>query len=164
MEEAGEPVVAIAGDCAIDRDPRAHGETTFGQRSESRKEKGQRGDRVRRDAGEGAALADRLAGPNQIDGLQVAQAAVQGPQMVERRSAAEVGALDQRHRQAPLRRVAGDRQPVDAAADDEQIKWAADEPRRVTGGHGRSAVDDPGSVGAIAGDATGARSPYRHLT
>src|SRR5262249_58593049 len=59
--------------------------------------------------------------------LQVAQPAVNRPQMVERRSAAEVVPLDERHREAALRRVIGDRQTIDAAADDEHVEGAAGE-------------------------------------
>ena len=62
-----------------------------------------------------------------IERLQIAQAAVNRPQMVEGRSAAEIVALDERDRQAALRRVVGDRQPVDAAADDEHVEGAAGE-------------------------------------
>ena len=54
--------------------------------------------------------------------LQIAQPAVNRAQMIERRAAAEVVALDQRHRQAALRRVVRDRQAVDPAADDEHVE------------------------------------------
>ena len=58
--------------------------------------------------------------------LQRAQAAVNGLLVIEGCAAAEVGRLDQRHRQAALRRVGGDRQPVDAAADDQHVvTWSA---------------------------------------
>jgi hypothetical protein len=50
---------------------------------------------------------------------------------LKRAAAPEVAALDQRHRQAALRRVVGDGQTVDAAADDEQIEGARGEPVEV---------------------------------
>jgi hypothetical protein len=43
-------------------------------------------------------------------------------EMVERRAAPEVAAIDERHRQTTLRAVIGDCQPVDAAADDNHVE------------------------------------------
>ena len=72
-----------------------------------------------------APLAHRLARAREVERLQVAQPAVDRAQVVERGAAAEVVALDERDRQAALRRVVGDRQAVDAAADDEHVEGAA---------------------------------------
>ena len=48
-------------------------------------------------------------------------------EVVERRAAPEVAAIDERHRQPALRAVVRDRQAVDAAADDEHIVRASRE-------------------------------------
>ena len=67
-----------------------------------------------------------------IGRLQVSQAAVNGFQMIERRGGAEIAALDQRHGQPALRRVVGDRQTVDAAADHEHVEFAFGEAREIS--------------------------------
>src|SRR5262245_44452808 len=51
--------------------------------------------------------------------------------MVERGAAAEIVALDQGDGEAALRRVVGDRQPVNAAADDEDVVGACGQPVEV---------------------------------
>ena len=53
-------------------------------------------------------------------------------QMVEGGGAAEIAALDERHRQPTLRRVGRDRQAVNTATDDEQIEGASAEPPNVS--------------------------------
>ena len=54
-------------------------------------------------------------------------------EVVERRAAPEVAAVDERHRQAPLRAVVGDRQPVNAAADDEDVERTRGEAAQIPG-------------------------------
>ena len=92
---------------------------------------------MRRDARERPPLADRLARPGQIKALQIAQAAVDGPQMIERGAAAEIVALDERHRQTALRCIVRNRQPVNPAADDQHVERRSGQTIEVThhGGH-----------------------------
>ena len=82
---------------------------------------------MRRDPRDRASLDNRFAGARDIERLQIADAAVDRPQMVERRSAAEIVLLDQGDRQAALRRVVGDGQPIDPSANDQQVEGAASE-------------------------------------
>ena len=77
---------------------------------------------MRRDPRQRPPLADRFARAADVERLQIAEAAVDRPQVIERRAAAEVVGLDEGRRQAPLRRVVGDREAVDAAADDEHVE------------------------------------------
>ena len=74
-----------------------------------------------RDARQRPPLPHRFPGTADVQILQVPQAAVNRPKVVERAAASEVAALDERHRQAALRRVAGNCQPVDAAPDDKDV-------------------------------------------
>ena len=59
-----------------------------------------------------------------VERLEIAQPAVDRPEMIEGAAAAEIGALDERDGEAALRRVVRDRQAVDAAADDEHVERA----------------------------------------
>jgi len=86
----------------------------------------------------GAPFANRFSGTSEVEGLQIPQPAVDGPQVVERGSAAEVVALHQRNRQAALRRVVRDRQPVDAAADDEHVEGCVSESVELARAHAES--------------------------
>jgi len=88
---------------------------------------------VRGDPREGRAFAGRLARPPQIEPLQRAQAAVNGPLMIEGGAGSEVVALDERRAKAALRGVVCDGQAGDAPADDEQIEETAGEPIEVAG-------------------------------
>src|ERR1051326_6301418 len=77
---------------------------------------------MRRDAGQGPALAHRFARAAQIERLQVAQPAVDRTEVVERSAAAEILALDEGDRESALRRVVRDREAVNAAADDQDVE------------------------------------------
>ncbi len=92
----------------------------------------QRRDPARSDARERAPLANRLAHAAKIGRLQVAQPAVDGLEMIERRGGAEIAAIDQRDRQPALRGVVGDRQAVDAAAHHEHVEFAFGEAREIS--------------------------------
>ena len=114
--------VAIGGGEPVDEKAAAHYQLAVQDRSIDRQRKGQRPHTVGRDARQRPALADRLAGTRQVQLLQVAQAAVDRAQVIERGAAAEIVALDQRHRQTALRRIVGDRQSADPAPDDEDVE------------------------------------------
>jgi hypothetical protein len=116
----------------VDEQAGAHRETPPRQRSVERQREAKRDDGMRRDAGEGAPLAHRFACASDVQVLQVAESAVNGAQVVEGTAAAEIIALDERHRGAALRGVVRDRQAVDAAADDEHVERALGEPVRIS--------------------------------
>src|SRR5262245_20023917 len=78
--------------------------------------------RPRRNAREGPAFRARLARHRNVERLQIPEPAVDRAEMVEGGAASEVVALDERHRQAALGCVAGDRETVDAAAHDENVE------------------------------------------
>src|SRR5262249_55123301 len=99
--------------------------------------KRQRLDRMRRDARKRAPLADRFPRAPEVERLQIPQAAVDRTEMIERRAAAEVVALDQRDRQPAVRRVVRDRQAVHTAADDEHVERAAGQPIDVANHEGQ---------------------------
>ena len=114
--------VSIERDEAIQEKPGAHGHLAGGDRSIERQDEGQRSDRVRRDSSERGTLPHRLARAPDVERLQIPETAVDRPEMIEGGAGAEIVALDERHRQAALRRVVRDRQAVDAAADDEDVE------------------------------------------
>ena len=114
--------IAVVANQSIQDEPGAHGRHPSGDGSIERQRKGQRPDSVRRNGRDDASFDDRFARAGDIEPLQVAQAAVDRPEVVEGRAAPEVGALDERHRQAALRGVVGDGQAVDAAADDKDVE------------------------------------------
>ena len=76
--------VAVARDEPIEQEAGAHRQLAARQRSIERQGEGQRTDRVRRDPRERPPLADRLARAAEVERLQIAQAAVNRPQVVER--------------------------------------------------------------------------------
>ena len=86
---------------------------------------------MRRDAGPGAALANRFAKAHEIGGLQIAKAAVQRAVVIEGGAAAEVVAIDQGDAQPARGGIPGGHQPADAAADHEQIEGAGAERLQV---------------------------------
>jgi hypothetical protein len=88
---------------------------------------------VRRNPRNRPPLAHRFARAAHVERLQIPQATVNRPQMIERGPAAEVLLLDERHRQPALRRVVRDRQPVNAAADDEDVERAVGQLIEVAG-------------------------------
>ena len=103
-----------------------------GDRLIERQRKGNRPHGVRRDGRDDAPLDDRFARARQVERLQIAQPAVNRAEMIERRPAAEIGAIDERHREPALGGVVGDGEAVDAAADDEDVERTADELVQVT--------------------------------
>ncbi len=127
----GTLAVAAGRHDPVDEQAGAHREPPPGQRSVERQREAQRDDGMRRDAGERAPFAHRFARASDVQVLQVAEPAVNGAQVVEGAAAAEIVALDERHRSAALRRVVRDRQAVDAAADDEHVERALGEPVRI---------------------------------
>ena len=124
--------VAIGSGKPVDEKAAPHDQLPAEKRSVERDSKRQRPHAVRRNARQRPPLPDRLAGARKIELLQIAQAAVDGAQMVERGAAAEIVALDQRHRETALRRIVGDRQPADPAADDEHVECGGGEPIEIT--------------------------------
>ena len=78
-----EPVIAIAADERIDGERGAHGHRIASQRRAGRHRERERRNPPRGDARERAALANRLTHAPEIDGLQIAQTAVDRFQMVE---------------------------------------------------------------------------------
>jgi hypothetical protein len=75
---------------------------------------------------------NRLAHPLEIGRLQIAQPAVDGLEMIERGSGAEVAAIDQRDGLSTLRGVVGDRQAVYPAAHHEHVEFAFGQPREIS--------------------------------
>jgi hypothetical protein len=108
----------------IQREADAEGHLAAGERTVERQREGERADRVGRNPCDRPPLADRLARAAEVERLEVAQPAVNRAQVVERRAAAEVVALDQRDRQAAQRGVVGDCQTVNAAAHDQDVEGA----------------------------------------
>jgi hypothetical protein len=82
------------------------------------------------------AMPGGLADPRDVGVLQVTDAAVDHLVGVRGRGAGEVAALDQRHREAALRRVEGGRRAEDAPADNDQVEAVARE-RGEIALHGR---------------------------
>src|SRR5262245_60588851 len=109
-------------DESIQKEAGSHRRRALRRGRRHRQDETQRANRIRRDPRKRAPFVDRLARARQVERLQIPEAAVDGPEMVERRAAAKVVPLDQRDRQAPLRRIVGDRQPVNAATDDEDVE------------------------------------------
>jgi hypothetical protein len=91
-----------------------------------------RADQVGQDARQRAALADEQPHLAKVARLQRAQAAVQRLEIVERRGSAEITLVDDRHRQAPLRRVPCRRDPVKAGADHDDIKFRIRQPAEIS--------------------------------
>ena len=85
-------------------------------------EEGQRAEVVRGDASPCTPLVDLLTGLGELAVLQGAKSAVQRALMIEREAAAEIRSLDERDAESALRGVVGREQPVDPAADDQQIE------------------------------------------
>ena len=108
-------------DDPVEQEARAHRRPAAEERAVEGKRELQRAHGVRRDLRQGPALEDRLARAGDVERLEIAQPAVDRPQVVERAAASEVGALDQRDRQPPCGSVGRDRQPVNAAAHDEHV-------------------------------------------
>ena len=86
-----------------------------------RQHEGERLDEMRRDAQHHLALGERFGDETKLVVLEVAQSAVDELGAPLRRRGREVVLLDEEHRQAAARGVAGDPGAVDAAADDEEI-------------------------------------------
>ena len=128
----GKAFVTTRANQRIDCQGGPHGEGILRQRGRGRHDERQRRDKARRDAGEGAPLANRLAHPGDVGGLQIAQPAVDGLEMIEGGRGAEVAALDQRHRQPALRGVVRGREAIDAAADDEQVEFGGGQAREIS--------------------------------
>ncbi len=91
-------MIPPGGDDSVDEQAGAHRQLAARQQSIERQRKAHRGHGMRRDAGERAPLEHRFARARDVQVLQVAQPAVNRPQMVEGAAAAEVVALDERHR------------------------------------------------------------------
>ncbi len=75
--------VSSQRDDAIDEKAGAHRDFAADERSIERHGEGQGPDRVRGDARERPALADRLAGAREVQMLQIAEAAVNGAEVIE---------------------------------------------------------------------------------
>ncbi len=116
------PPVPVACQDPVEHETGAQGERSSRQRSEQREHERQGMNGMRCNACERPALPDGFAGPADVECLEIAQAAVDRPEMVEGTAAAEVGTIDERDAEAALRRVVRDRQAVDAAAHDEHVE------------------------------------------
>ena len=92
----------------------------------------QHADEMRCEAGNLAALAHELPDARQRALLQLADAAVQGFEAVERSAGGEIVALDEADGHAAPGELVGDRQPVHAAAGDDRVE-----------GRGRQALQVP---------------------
>ena len=115
------------------RKPGAHRERRSRQLPRRGHHEGERRHQRRRDARHRAALADGEPGLCDVAGLERPQAAVHRLGVIEGAAAAEVAALDERGGEAPLRRVVGDGEAVDAAADDEHVESFRREAGSVAG-------------------------------
>jgi len=116
--------VAIGGDDAVEEKTRTHGGRALRDRTRQWEHERQRPNGPGRDARDRAPFPYGFTGTRKIQRLQVTKATVDRPQVVEGSSAAEVVLLDQCDRQASLSRIAGDRQPVNAAADHQDVECA----------------------------------------
>ncbi len=132
-----EPFVAVASEPGVDPERGPQRQAAAGRRSIGPDQERQRAEQPRRDARQGAALADRAAGVTQPPVLQRSQPAVHGALMIERGGAAEIVGVDERGLQPAAGGVVGDRQAVDAAADDEKIEGRAGKRVEVARAHAR---------------------------
>ena len=89
-------------------------------------------DGVRRDSGQGPAFFHRFTGAPEVQFLKVAESSMDRPKVIERRTAAEVVSLDERHRQAALCRVVRDRQAVNTASHDEEVERPSSKSVEIT--------------------------------
>ena len=126
-QRVGNVTVPIERDESIQQKAGAHGHLAGDERSIERQDEGQRPNRLRRDSRERGALPHRFPRAPDVERLQIPETAVDRPEMIEGRAGAKIVLLDERHRQPALRRVVRDRQPVDAAADDEDVERARGE-------------------------------------
>src|ERR1700687_6049003 len=120
--------VAVEGDRSIEDERGAHRHLALHHGPVEGQYEGQHANGVRGYACKRAPLTNRFASATDVQGLQIAQPAVNGAQMVERGAASEVFALDECDREAALRAVIRDGQTVDAAADDEDVERLSGEP------------------------------------
>ena len=132
LMRGSDSLISIEGDEAIESEPGAHGGRASRDRSIERQHERDGADDLRRDRRKRPPLDHRFARSREVERLQIPKPAVDRPEMVERGAAAEVGAFDQRDRQAALGRVIRDRQAVDAAADDEHVEGTAGERGQIT--------------------------------
>src|SRR6185436_19795397 len=130
-------VVALASQIAIDAERGAQGEPVLEDRPVGADHEGQRTQQPRRHQRQRAALRDRLARVPEPRRLQRTQAAVRRPLVVEGGGSAEVTGLDERDRQSAPRRRICRREPVDPAADDEDVELLRSERLKVAAVHGR---------------------------
>jgi len=97
-----------------------------------RDNEGQRLNQVGRDSAEYPALPDELAHVAEGGPLERPQAAVDRLKGVRRRCPADIASIDNRDRQSPARGVPCNRSPVDAGADDEDVKGSVFESREAS--------------------------------
>ncbi len=128
----GDASIAARGEHAIEDEAGAHRDLAAHERVIQRQREGRRAHGMRCDAGGRPPFAHRLARALHIERLQIAQAAVNGAEVIERRAAPEILAFDQRDREAALRRVVGNREAIDAPAHDEHVEGAAGQAIEVT--------------------------------
>ncbi len=125
-------LVPVESDESIDHESNTHGRFAGPQGSvygdHDRKEM----DGMRRNSSEGPAFFHRFAGAPEVQLRKVAEPPMDRPKVVERRTAAKVVSLDERHRQAALCRVVRDRQAVNTASHDEEVERPSSKSVEIT--------------------------------
>src|SRR5579859_3008134 len=122
MEFRFEIVVALPREPLVDLERGAKREAPSRHRTIRADNEGERAEQTRRDPRQRPALADRFTREIDSAGSERPEAAVRGPLMVERRRRGKVAALDERHPPSARGRLVRRHEPMDAAADDEQVE------------------------------------------
>src|SRR5262245_27398668 len=104
----GHILVAIASNEAVEQKAGAHRDLSAQPRSVERKHEREWPNEMGGNVRESPALADGFTRSPDVEALQIPQAAVNRPEMVEGAAAAEIVTLGECHDEAALGRVAGD--------------------------------------------------------
>jgi hypothetical protein len=126
-----DPFIAVAPQPRVELERRVECGTIAHDRSIRADQEGQRPQQPRRDLRQRAPFEDRLACVPEASRLQRAQPAVRGTLVVERRRRGEVAFVDERDADPALRCRQRRRQPVNAAADDEEIELLRSQSRKI---------------------------------
>ena len=113
----------------------AERQAPFGNRAIRADDKGEWTQQPGCDARERAALANGLAREVDPAGPERTQSAVGGALVVERRPGCEVAPLDERDRQSARGRLGRRHEPVNAAADDQDVERAGTEGLEIAPAH-----------------------------
>ena len=128
------PSLRSASEPGVQLEAGSQRQPSLGHRSIGADDEGERLDEPWGDARQRAPLANRFARPAETHRLERAQSAVRGLLVIEGDAAAEVVRLDERGAQSAAGGLVGDRQPVDAAADHEEIEYGPDSSRLTSRG------------------------------